>query len=319
MKNHKVEALERLYDRQLKASLQPLEERRRTYLKQVLLSVVLLSVIIPGCLVYLPVANYLAGSIVLLTGCYFMWRNYKAFRKTFAGDFKREIIKKLIELIDKKLEYVPDAGIAQEVFVKSGLFPGNIATYSSEDWVEGQVGETVICFSEIHAQTATKDPGSHTETHHDLFKGLFFTAAFNKQFSSRLFIYPDYFGGRFSTIQEVLFRGMLGKKQVEVIRLEDPKFEQCFSVFGTDQVDARYILSPALMERLLALREKYRYFALSFFENQIYVAFHLNKNLFEPRIFRSVTTKKQLEDYLNYIVLMIGIVDDLKLNDHSRD
>lgn len=318
MKN-KVEALDQLYDGKLKTLLKPLEERRRSYVKQFLLSVLILSGVMIGCLLYLPVANYLAGIVVLVIGSYLIWHSYKAFRPTFANDFKREIITQLIELIDKKLKYIPDAGITKEVFVRSGLFPGKIAMYSAEDWVEGSIGGTAICFSEIHAQTATKDPGSHTETRHDLFKGLFFTAAFNKQFSSGLFIYPDYFGGRFSKIQESLLRGMLGKDRVEIIRLEDPKFEQHFSVFGTDQVDARYILSPALMERLLALREKYKYFAVSFIDNQIYIAFHLNKNLFEPRILRSVINKKQLEEYLNYSMLMIEIVDDLKLNYHFRD
>lgn len=318
MKN-KDEAFDQLYDRKLNALLYPLEERRRAYIQQFLLSVLLLLIAVMGCLLYLPVANYLTGIVALLIGCYLILRKYKAFKKTLASDFKREIITKLIQLADEKLKYVPDAGIAKEVFIKSGLFPGKIAMYSSEDWVEGQIGDTAICFSEIHAQTATKDPGSHTETKQDLFKGLFFAAEFNKQFSSQLFIYPDYFGGRFTKIQESLFRGMLGKDSVEVIRLEDPKFEKHFSVFGTDQVDARYILSPALMERLLVLREKYRYFAVSFIENQIYVAFHLNKNLFEPRIFRSVNNQKQLEDYLNYSLLMIGIVDDLKLNNNLRD
>lgn len=318
MKN-KDELVDELYDRELKALLHSLDQRRKAYLRQILLSVLLLAGIIVGCILYLPVGNYLVGIGALLIGCYLIRRNYKIFKAKFASDFKHEIIAKLIRRIDKTLEYAPHAGIEKEVFIKSGLFPGTIATYVSEDRVAGQIGDTALCFSEIHARTKTKDTGSHSETYQDLFRGLFFTAEFNKAVSSRLFIYPDYFGGKLSTIQESLLKGMHRNDQLETIRLEDPEFEKQFSVFGTDQVDARYVLSPSLMARLLELSKKYRYFAVSFADNQIYVAFHLTKNLFEPRILRSVSNQKQLEEYVTYIVLMVGIIDDLKLDQAIRD
>lgn len=315
----KIEAFDELYDRELKTLLHPLDQQRKAYLKQMTLSVLLLISIIAGSVFLLPVANYLVGIGVLLIGCYLIRRNYKTFKAKFASDFKQEVITKLIRGVDKTLEYAPAAGIEKEVFVKSGLFPGTIATYVSEDRVEGKIGDTALCFSEIHARTKTKDTGNHSETYQDLFKGLFFVATFNKAVSSRLFIYPDYFGGRLSNIQESLLKGMHRNDQLETIRLEDPEFEKQFSVFGTDQVDARYILSPSLMARLLELSKKYRYFAVSFADNQIYVVFHLSKNLFEPRILRSVSNQKQLEEYVTYIVLMVGIIDDLKLDYTIRD
>jgi hypothetical protein len=37
------------------------------------------------------------------------------------------------------------------------------------------------------------------------------------------------------------------------VRLEDPQFEQCYQVYGTDQIGARAFLTPAVMERLMAL------------------------------------------------------------------
>jgi len=37
------------------------------------------------------------------------------------------------------------------------------------------------------------------------------------------------------------------------VRLEDPAFEQQFQVFGTDQIAARALLTPAFMERFMAL------------------------------------------------------------------
>jgi len=44
-----------------------------------------------------------------------------------------------------------------------------------------------------------------------------------------------------------------GSKKLERIGLVDPGFEKAFEVYGSDQVLARYMLTPSFMERLLAL------------------------------------------------------------------
>lgn len=41
--------------------------------------------------------------------------------------------------------------------------------------------------------------------------------------------------------------------KLERVRLVDPEFEKAFEVWGTDQVEARYLVHPVMMERLLEL------------------------------------------------------------------
>ena len=43
---------------------------------------------------------------------------------------------------------------------------------------------------------------------------------------------------------------------MEVVRLEDPDFEERYEVYGTDQVEARALLTPAFMERFVKLATK---------------------------------------------------------------
>ena len=38
---------------------------------------------------------------------------------------------------------------------------------------------------------------------------------------------------------------------LESVKLEDPKFEKLFDVYGNDQIEARYLLTPSFMERPL--------------------------------------------------------------------
>ena len=75
------------------------------------------------------------------------------------------------------------------------------------------------------------------------------------------------------------------KSALQNIKLEDPVFEKEWEVYATDQVEARYILTPALMERMLEIKIKRRFYGksieFSFFDNQVLIAVRTNKDMFE--------------------------------------
>jgi hypothetical protein len=45
--------------------------------------------------------------------------------------------------------------------------------------------------------------------------------------------------------------------KLERVKMVDPRFEKAFDVYGTDQVEARYLVHPAYCERLIALEDKF--------------------------------------------------------------
>jgi hypothetical protein len=72
----------------------------------------------------------------------------------------------------------------------------------------------------------------------------------------------------------------------EHVRVEDPAFEKAYEVYGTDQVGARALLTPAFMERFLALGARGGYqapLALAQ-DNRLTIALAKanGRNLFEP-------------------------------------
>ena len=83
--------------------------------------------------------------------------------------------------------------------------------------------------------------------------------------------------------------GMMAKgkgtdgKELQNIKLEDPVFEKEWEVYATDQVEARYILTPALMERMLEIKRRFygKSIEFSFFDNQVLIAVRTNKDMFE--------------------------------------
>jgi hypothetical protein len=70
-------------------------------------------------------------------------------------------------------------------------------------------------------------------------------------------VLPRSLGGTTAMIADKGILGNLGTqlrpKTLPRIRLEDPRFEQRFAVFGSDPIEARALLTPAFMERLTAL------------------------------------------------------------------
>ncbi len=102
-------------------------------------------------------------------------------------------------------------------------------------------------------------------------------------------------------------------KEEEKIELEDPRFTDQFIVYGTDQVEARYVLSTALMERIVALKEKFNQsILLSFQDKQMYLAVENKHGLFSFPAGK-LDTIKIVEELANDIKTALQINTELKL------
>ena len=101
----------------------------------------------------------------------------------------------------------------------------------------------------------------------------------------------------------------------ELVQLEHVDFEKRFAVYSSDQVEARYILSPKLIERIYNYSEKHELTpSLSFKDSQVYVALPISKEFFEPRIFRTILDKEVTKEYYEDMMLAISLVEELDLN-----
>lgn len=97
------------------------------------------------------------------------------------------------------------------------------------------------------------------------YRGMFTWLNFKKKLNGHTVVLPSNQSTKLDRLASFNFR------EEQKIHLEDPRFSNEFIVYGTDQIEARYILSLALMERILALKEKY--------DQPIFMSFH-NKQLF---------------------------------------
>jgi len=312
-----LEELKDFYQTELIKDLQLLDAKRRQVMRNMLIAVGVIVVV--GLVAFGAITAqggppqilffFLIGGGILAAGVFYLSsKGYKA-------EFKQQIIRKIITFLEPELTYQPNGIIDKQMFKISGLFNHHIDRYRGEDKVAGTVGKTEIAFSEVHAEyktTSGTGKNRHTEWH-TIFKGLFFIADFNKHFNSQTVVLPDTAEKLFGGFGQILQSWNVAR--ADLVRLEDPEFEREFAVYGSDQIEARYILSPALMRRILDFKKKTgAKLYLSFTGSKVYVALPLTRNLFEPKYFASITDFSHLTEYYHDLSLAVGIVDDLNLN-----
>jgi len=238
-----------------------------------------------------------------------LWKKYRA-------EFKEQVIKEIIKFINSSLSYSPTEKISQGEFVKCGIFKTQIDRYRGDDLVRGTIGSTQMEFSEIHAEykTTTVDSKGRRRTQwHTIFKGLLFSADFNKDFNVKTYVLTDTAEKMFGFLGTKLQK--MNKSRGELIKLEDPEFESEFAVYSEDQVESRYILSPSLMDRILSFKKQTnKNIQLSFVDSRLYVTVPYSKALFEPKLFGEMIDFEDIQEYHSDLNLVIGIAENLNLN-----
>lgn len=322
--NQDLSTAEQVYATELQPILAELEAKRTRVRNRVLLSTAIILAV--GLALALPGLRYLgpfALFILLFIAITAWWAVNRGPLRRYRALFKNEVMQRLVRLAGYDLTYTPDAGISETEFRASRIYQRGIDRYNCEDLLEGTFGATRFRLSEVHAEykETTTDSKGHTQTTwHTIFKGIFFGADFNKDFSGITLVLPDTFqgflGGFGQTLQN--WGGRLGGRPGELVTLEDVEFEKLFVVYSTDQIEARYLLSTSLMQRLVAFRQRMRQpVALSFISSYLYIAIPSGKNHFEPpSLWRgsALMTFEDLQEYLADLNLARDIVEDLNLN-----
>ncbi len=112
-----------------------------------------------------------------------------------------------------------------------------------EDLFTGELNGVEFELFEALAKMRTKNKNSSSER--TVFSGLFARFNFPKDFSGSTVVLTD--SGFFNWAAGFSQKG-------ERVMLEDPVFEKQFQVYSSDQVEARYLLTPTFMQRLLHIR-----------------------------------------------------------------
>jgi hypothetical protein len=112
------------------------------------------------------------------------------------------------------------------------------------------------------------------------------------------------------------------KTSFERVRLEDARFENLFEVYATDQVEARYLLTPAFLERIVALSGlgPITSVQLGFTDNLLLIAVTKKGDWFETgqMMTKQVNHADRISKMAEQIGFVFDVVDALNLTLKTR-
>jgi len=309
-----ISELTDFYYKTLYPVLEELDKQREALKKQIITTAIFYTLIFFGIAFALfhhfdfEVLSYLLIFYVAIGGGI-----YRYLIGDYTDDFKQKIIAPLIKEIDENLNYFPELHIPVANFNRSKLFTSRPDKVDGNDYVRGKIDNIEIAFSDFHAQKKHKDSKGH-ESWETIFQGLFIVSDFHKNFKGETIVLPD-------SAQKVfgeLVGGWLQKNNIsrnELVKMDNVAFEKEFVVYSTDQIEARYILTPVMMQKLLNYKKRTKHpIYVSFIGGKIYMAIEYNDDMFEASIFHSLLEYKIAMQYVATLHLAIGIVEELKLN-----
>jgi hypothetical protein len=231
------------------------------------------------------------------------WQRAARARAAYRADYKTLVFGAVCGVHFPGVRYDPEGGMPWRLLDDSGLFPFVSDSYRSEDRFEGRWGATAVAFSEAVAQrTVTRGFGKNRRTENETyFRGLVFHADFNKHFASRTRLVPR--GEDFTRVRD---------EQPTV--LEDPSFASAFETWTTDQVEARYVLSPSLMERLTALERRFPRLRALFADGELLLLLPSGYDRFETSLLVGARSRAQIESFVKNVRACLDVVDALALN-----
>lgn len=171
-----------------------------------------------------------------------------------------------------------------------------------EDWFSGTYDDASFDLYEAHLERETRDDKGRT-SYSTVFRGQIIRLTFPRKFLGRTIVRRD----------AGIFNAFGGGEGLQRVGLGDSAFEKAFEVYSTDQVEARFLVHPVLMERLLALEESFRGDKLrcAFEWGELLIAIE-GGNLFEPGdLFKPLPDPARARRIVEEIGKVMGVMDSV--------
>ncbi len=184
---------------------------------------------------------------------------------------------------------------AFDVLKTAKLLPG-YDDRKFEDLIEGDRAETH--FSLVECKLTEQQGSGKNRRTVTTFQGLLFHIQ-----------YPERFLGRTLIARQGWWKGFFGDKDLQKVDMVAKELEDNFTIYSNDQVEARFLLTPDRMERLIALERHFKGGKL----RGVFEGDHLTLALEADDQFEAGSIWKPLVDPDRYISALteIGLVCDV--------
>jgi Protein of unknown function (DUF3137) len=225
--------------KRLKPVVRWLEQDRQKLQRQTMMLEVGIALLV-GALAWLAWSIHLEPFVyaVLIAAALLAVRAVQVKAKAARSQSRNQITARFAKALGSRFMTLPNGGINEGDFVESQLFNSHsftslLRSFHSSNHLRGQVGQVKLELSELHvrAETGQRQPRA-------LFDGLWIIATFPTSFRTKTLIRP---------VTDDLESVQPGFRTV---RLEEAAFTRLFDVRAEDSVEAQYVLSSRLLNRI---------------------------------------------------------------------
>jgi hypothetical protein len=230
--------------------------------------------------------------------------------RKFVLTFKPRIVNLILRFMNeqlvnyRELNYDSKKFIDKERFLNSGIFSTKAEFYKGEDYITGKIGEMDFELCELDVREVS--PVSNKLQ--IIFKGVFLHAVFNEETEGKIILWPR-------SKRQYLTRAIKdftwhdGQNVDHEILNES--FREKFTVYATEDTHVVSILSDPMQEAIVHFIEKNKKDVyISFINKEIYAGITSDKDILEPRIFRSNLSFSLVKEFYNDIEMALRIVQD---------
>ena len=253
--------------------------------------------------------SFLVMSILAIIGTRDEFYEWIFERKTerFLMRYKELYLKPYIESLG--FSYKMGALFQEKEVRQSEIFDG-FDRFRADDLVCANVDGVDFMFCDIRLEKdiGTGIPFIFKNNYATFFEGPFFVANFNKKICSDVFVFSN------TTLPpSELQHKLLGGREIPI---DNADFNQNFTIYANDAMTVMYVLTPALMEKILSLKQLVKSdISLSFKQNKIYIAISRGADSFEPSLDQPILNARIANDIKADLDAMLQIVKILKLNE----
>lgn len=249
-----------------------------------------------------------AGITALFLGGLYWWVTQP--RRQYAKEYKIKILPRIISLFGKFVYDVAGC-INLEAMKLSKIMPA-YSRHESEDCFRGEYKGANLEFCELKLKQRRKS-GKRSQ-YVTVFRGL----AILIDLKHKRFLGHTVIDQNRTKIGQWFEEKTSSLKRANMV---DPEFEKLFDVYTNDQVEARWLVDPVMIEKLKGLYEEYKgdKMAAAYYDNKMLALISSKHNHFEPASLETpATDPESILSMKREIGQVLSIIDKLDLYDPRK-
>ena len=229
-------------------------------------------------------------------------KNVREYKKIY----KQNITLETFKCVFTDVDYSPNLGLPESV-ISSTKMMNTGDRYHSNDYISAKYKEINFECADVYIEKKYRDKDGHTH-YITIFKGQWLIFDFNKTFKANVQICEKSFRGD--------KRGDLFSDEVyEKVKMEDVDFNKTFKIYAENEIDAFYVLTPNMMEKIKKLNnELHGNLLFCLINSKMHIGLHNSKDLFEPNVYKKINLEEEKQRILKDIKIITEFVDILDLD-----